>query len=106
MSEAEQLSLLGPFLSTGFRIGVFRHVQQEFSAMLAYPKVDLSLDRLRRGGWAMGDLCVDRPEGRVWIVTGQRRKHWIIAQAPSQAAAWWLAWEQAAKLARPKQRTV
>jgi hypothetical protein len=53
----------------------------------------------------MGDLCVERPEGRVWIVTGQRRKHWIIAQAPSQAAAWWLAWEQAAKLARPKRRT-
>jgi hypothetical protein len=72
--------------------------------MLAYPRVDLSLDRLRRGGWAMGDLCVERPEGRVWIVTGQRRKHWIIAQAPSQAAAWWLAWEQASKLARPKRR--
>jgi hypothetical protein len=52
----------------------------------------------------MGDLCVERPEGRVWIVTGQRRKHWIIAQAPSQAAAWFLAWEQAAKLARPRKR--
>ena len=73
--------------------------------MLAYPRVDLSLDRLRRGGWAMGDLCVVRPEGRVWIVTGQRRKHWIIAQATSQAAAWWLAWEQASKLARPKRRS-
>ena len=45
--------------------------------MLAYPRVDLSLDRLRQNGWAMGDLCVDRPEGRAWIVTGQRRKHWI-----------------------------
>ena len=72
--------------------------------MLAYPKVDLSLDRLRRGGWAMGDLCVERPEGRVWIVTGHRRKHWIIAQAPCQAAAWFLAWEQAAKLAREKKK--
>jgi hypothetical protein len=86
-------------------VGVSRHVHEEFSAMLAYPKVDLSLDRLRRGGWAMGDLCVQRPEGRVWIVTGQRRRHWIIAQAPSQAAAWWLAGQQAAKLARPKQRS-
>ncbi len=76
--------------------------------MLAYPRVDLSLDRLRRFGWAMGDLCVERPEGRVWIVTGQRGKHWIITQAPCQAAAWWLAWEQAHKLARPtrqKRRT-
>ena len=73
-------------------------------AMLAYPKVTLSLDRLRRGDWAMGDLCVERPEGRIWIVTGQRRKHWIIAQAPSQAAAWFLAWEQADKLARPRRR--
>ncbi|MEX0676808.1 MAG: hypothetical protein WD063_07005 [Pirellulales bacterium] len=72
--------------------------------MLAYPRVDLSLDRLRRGGWAMGDLCVARDEGRVWIVTGQRHKHWIIAQAPSQAAAWFLAWEQAAKLAHDKSR--
>ncbi len=72
--------------------------------MLAYPKVNLSLDRLKRGGWAMGDLCVERPDGRIWIVTGQRRKHWIIAQAPSQAAAWFLAWEQAAKLARKKVR--
>lgn len=72
--------------------------------MLAYPKVDLSLDGLQRGGWAMGDLCVERAGGRVWIVTGQRRKHWIIAQAPSQAAAWFLAWEQAAKLAREKRR--
>jgi hypothetical protein len=52
----------------------------------------------------MGDLCVERPDGRVWIVTGQRRQHWIIAQAPSQAAAWFLACEQAAKLARRKRR--
>jgi hypothetical protein len=52
----------------------------------------------------MGDLCIERPEGRVWIVTGQRGKHWIIAQAPGQAAAWWLAWEQAHKLARPAKR--
>lgn len=72
--------------------------------MLAYPRVDFSLDRLRRGGWAMGDLCIERPEGRAWIVTGQRRKHWIIAQAPSQAAAWFLAWEQAANLERDKKR--
>jgi hypothetical protein len=54
----------------------------------------------------MGDLCIERPEGRVWIVTGQRRKHWIIAQAPSQAAAWWLAWEQAAQLQPVKRRGV
>lgn len=74
--------------------------------MLAYPRVDLSLDRLRRGGWAMGDLCIERPEGRVWIVTGQRRKHWIIAQAPSQAAAWWLAWQQAEQLQPAKRRGV
>jgi hypothetical protein len=72
--------------------------------MLAYPKVDLSLDRLNRDGWAMGDLPVDRPEGRVWIVTGQRGKHWIIAQAPSQAAAWWLAWRQARRLEKQRPR--
>ena len=66
--------------------------------MLAYPKVDQSLDRLNQHGWAMGDLRVEHPEGHVWVVTGQRGKHWIIAQAPSQAAAWWLAWRQAAKL--------
>jgi hypothetical protein len=72
--------------------------------MLAYPKVNLSLDRLNRDGWAMGDLPVDRPEGRVWIVTGQRGKHWIIAQAPSQAAAWWLAWRQARQLEKQRPR--
>jgi hypothetical protein len=72
--------------------------------MLAYPKVDQSLDRLSQGGWAMGDLCVERPEGRVWIVTGQRGRHWIIAQAPSQVAAWWLAWRQAEKLGKPRGR--
>ena len=55
--------------------------------MLAYPKVDLTVGRLNRGGWVMGDLCLDREDGRAWIVTGQRGKHWIIAQAPSQAAA-------------------
>jgi hypothetical protein len=53
----------------------------------------------------MGDLLVSRPDGSVWIVTGQRRNHWIIAQAPSQAAAWWLAYEQALKLAGPKKRS-
>lgn len=72
--------------------------------MLAYPKVDQSLDRLNKCGWAMGDLCVERPEGRVWIVTGQRGKHWIIAQAPSQAAAWWLACRQAERLRRTTSR--
>ena len=72
--------------------------------MLAYPKVDLSLDRLNRGGWAMGDIPVDRADGRVWVVTGQRGKHWIIAQAPSQAAAWWLAWRQAHKLEKQRPR--
>jgi hypothetical protein len=72
--------------------------------MLAYPKVDFSLDRLNRGGWAMGDLCVDHPDGRVWVVTGQRGKHWIIAQAPSQAAAWWLAYRQAKKLELQRRR--
>ena len=68
--------------------------------MLAYPKVDQSLDRLSSRGWAMGDMCVQHPDGRVWLVTGQRGKHWIIAQAPSQAAAWWLAWRQADLLAK------
>ena len=72
--------------------------------MLAYPRVDQSLDRLTQFGWGIGDLCVDRPQGRVWIVTGQRGRHWIIAQAPSQAAAWWLAWRQAAQLGQPKSR--
>jgi hypothetical protein len=72
--------------------------------MLAYPKVDLSLDRLKQGGWVMGDLCVDLPDGRALIVTGQRGKHWIIAQAPSQAAAWWLAWRQAHRLEKTRRR--
>jgi hypothetical protein len=72
--------------------------------MLAYPKVDLSLDRLNRGGWVMGDLPVDHPDGRVWVVTGQRGKHWIIAQAPSQAAAWWLASRQARLLEKQRRR--
>ena len=70
--------------------------------MLAYPKVDFSLDRLSRGGWAMGDLCMAHPDGHVWVVTGQRGKPWIIAQAPSQAAAWWLAWRQAARLEKQR----
>src|SRR5213082_1109941 len=73
-------------------------------SMLAYPQVNQSLERLSRGGWAMGDLCIDRPDGRVWIVTGQRRKHWIIAQAPSQAAAWWLVWRQADLLEKERNR--
>lgn len=72
--------------------------------MLAYPQVDQSLDRLNKSGWAMGDLCVDHPTGRVWLVTGQRGKHWIIAQAPSQTAAWWLAWQQADQLERERRK--
>jgi hypothetical protein len=63
--------------------------------MLAYPSVDSSLERLNRVGWVIGDVCVNHPAGRVWVVTGQRGRHWIIARAPSQAAAWWLAWRQA-----------
>lgn len=73
--------------------------------MQAYPKVEESLGLLKNVGWAMGDVRVEHPSGRVWIVTGQRGKHWIIARAPSQAAAWWLAWRQAAALARDR-RTV
>jgi len=72
--------------------------------MLAYPNVHCSLDRLNRGGWVMGDLCIDRPEGRVWVVTGQRGKHWIVAQAPSQAAAWWLASRQSILLEKQRRR--
>ena len=72
--------------------------------MLTYPQVDESLDRLQRGGWAMGDICVNHPNGREWVVTGQRGKHWIIARAPSQAAAWWLAWRQSARLAHSRRR--
>ena len=72
--------------------------------MQAYPKVDESLSMLKNGGWAMGDVCVEHPNGRVWVVTGQRGKHWIIARAPSQAAAWWLAWRQAATLARTRRK--
>jgi len=72
--------------------------------MLAYPQVDQSLDRLTQFGWGMGDICIQRPEGRVWIVTGQRGRHWIIAQAPCQAAAWWLAWRQAEQLGTAKRR--
>ena len=72
--------------------------------MLAYPNVDWSVDRLKSGGWAMGDLCLERADGRVWIVTGQRGKHWIIAQAQCQAAAWWLAWRQAKVLEADRKR--
>ncbi len=72
--------------------------------MLAYPNVQFSLDRLNKGGWKMGDLCVKRPEGQVWIVTGNRRGHWIIAQASNQAAAWWLAQRQADRLKRKKKK--
>lgn len=67
--------------------------------MTAYPSVDQSLERLNQVGWAMGDVCVNHPTGRVWVVTGKRGKHWIVAKAPSQAAAWWLAWRQARLLA-------
>ncbi len=74
----------------------------EFFLMLAYPNVHISLDRLNKGGWKMGDLRVKRPEGQVWIVTGHRGKHWIIAQASSQAAAWWLARRQADRLKRKR----
>jgi hypothetical protein len=73
--------------------------------MQAYPKVEESLELLKTVGWAMGDVCVEHPDGRQWIVTGQRYKHWIIARAPSQAAAWWLAWRQAAALARTRRRS-
>ncbi len=74
--------------------------------MLGYPDVHKSLDRLNKSGWAMGDLLVKRHEGQVWLVTGHRGKHWIIAQAPNQAAAWWLAWRQADRLKRKRQRRV
>jgi hypothetical protein len=67
---------------------------------LGYPDVHQSLDRLNQSGWAMGDLLVKRDDGQVWLVTGHRGKHWIIAQAPNQAAAWWLARRQADKLKR------
>ena len=72
--------------------------------MLAYPKVDQSMDRLNSGGWKMGDLCTDRNGERIWIVTGHRGKHWIVAQAPSQVAAWWLAWRQAEQLGPVRRR--
>ena len=80
-------------------------VQQGVALMQAYPKVKESLELLKNVGWAMGDVCVEHPNGRVWIVTGQRGKHWIIARAPSQPAAWWLAWRQAAALARSRRGT-
>ncbi len=71
--------------------------------MLAYPQVDQSYHRLSGDGWSMADLCIDHPQGRSWVVTGHRGKHWIVARAPSQAAAWFLAWEQAERL-KPKPR--
>ena len=72
--------------------------------MIAYPQVNLSLDRLHRGGWEMGDICLEQAGGRMWVVTGQRGKHWIIAKAPSQTAAWWLAWRQAELLRKNRKR--
>jgi hypothetical protein len=66
--------------------------------MIAYPNVELSVQRLLRFGWKTGDVSFDGPEGREWLVTGQRGKHWIVARGPSQAAAWWLAWKQANQL--------
>jgi hypothetical protein len=72
--------------------------------MLAYPQVDHSLDQLHRNGWAMGDVCVNHPNGRMWVVTGHRGKHWIIAKAPGQAAAWWLAWQQAEVLKKDRKK--
>ena len=58
--------------------------------MQAYPKVEESLELLKTVGWAMGDVCVEHPNGRV-DRTGQRSKHWIIASAPArQRPGGWL----------------
>jgi hypothetical protein len=50
--------------------------------------VDTLAARLHRDGWSTGDVAMNYPEGRAWIVSGQRAGRWIIPEADSQSAAW------------------
>jgi hypothetical protein len=53
-----------------------------------HPTVDTLADRLHRDGWSTGDVAVNYPSGRVWVVSGQRAGRWIVVEGQLQTAAW------------------
>jgi hypothetical protein len=56
--------------------------------MSYFPTVDTLAARLHREGWSTGDVAVNYPSGRLWVVSGQRAGRWIVAEGQSQTAAW------------------
>ena len=56
--------------------------------MSYFSNVNALVARLHREGWSTGDVAVDYPSGRVWVVSGQHAGRWIVAEGQSQTAAW------------------
>jgi hypothetical protein len=56
--------------------------------MSYHSTVDTIAARLHRDGWSAGDVAVDYPSGRVWVVSGHRAGRWLTAEGQSQTAAW------------------
>jgi hypothetical protein len=54
--------------------------------------VDAALDRLRRAGWTVGEVCC----GSTWLVCGHNGENLIRAEGDSQAQAWRRACDQTA----------
>jgi hypothetical protein len=56
---------------------------------------DEALIRLRRAGWSMDESAFSSPDGTVWVVSGSNGENLIRAFAPTRAAVWAMALEQA-----------
>jgi hypothetical protein len=64
--------------------------------------VDECHDRLHRVGWSVGETCFQTDAGVVWQVDGTNGENRLLARAPTQAAAWRQAVEQAATVGMPR----
>ncbi len=61
--------------------------------------VSAMMDALRRAGWSLGHVTLERPDGSIsCLVTGSNGENLIRVEAPTQTEAWRLATEQARSL--------
>jgi hypothetical protein len=60
-----------------------------------FPLVAEMIVRLRRSGWSIEYAAMDRPTGRLWVVSGHHGQDLIWAMGMTEAEAWWHAVEQA-----------
>src|SRR4051794_39879588 len=44
------------------------------------PCVEEMLEALHRAGWSIGDVALDYPTGRVWVVSGTNGENRIVAE--------------------------